>query len=373
MRKDIIKNMLVISMQGMGDLLLFTPAFSCLRKNYPDAKISVLIMDKAKDIVKGNPDIDEIIEYDYSERRNLFKTIRFMLLLRKKRFDVSICAYPSGLRSALVGYFSGAKIRIGQKLSFTRKLPFLFTNNVPVTEIKHAVEMNLDLLGAIGLDIARCPRKLFTPVSGDDAEFAKEFFANNGVKEKELVIAVHPGVSEGGIHRSWSKANFAELIDDLLNKYNAKVILIGGPADKSALEEIYAATGRKPIILKGVPINRMAAILKISTLFIGNNSGPMHIAASVGTPTVAMFGDTDPKIHAPHGNKSVILRKDLRCSPCHYPFLHGVVEGAKPGRGFVRGRFVCSEGDFKCMKLITVSDVLTAVEALLKDIGNGHS
>lgn len=364
-----IKRILVISGQGIGDLLLFTPALHSLRKNFPGAKISVLITKKCKDIILGNPNVDDLILFDYQERSNLLYAFFFISSIRRKKFDLSICAYPSGLRSALIGYLSGATIRVGQRLSFSKKLPFLFTVNVEVRDIKHAVEMNLDLLRALKLKIDQSPQKLFMLISKDDERFAEELKAKNNIKSDGLLIAIHPGVSEGGLHRAWPKQNFVALIDNLADKFDARIFLIGGPAERELIDDIYKLAKKKPIKVTGISINSIAALLKSCTLFIGNNSGPMHVAASVGTPTVALFGDTDPRIHAPYGNKSIIVRKDLSCSPCHYPFLHGTLDLAKPGRGFVRGRFNCIEGDFKCMKLITVTDVLEALDLLLKDIG----
>ncbi len=363
-----IKRILVISGQGIGDILLFTPALYLLRKNFPEAKISVLITKKCKDIILGNPNVDDLILFDYQERSNLLYAIFFIFSIRRKKFDLSICAYPSGWRSALIGYLSGARIRVGQRLSFLRRFHFVFTVNVEVRDIKHAVEMNLDLLRALELKVDQFPKKLFMPISEDDERFFEELKAKNNIKDDDLLIAIHPGVSEGGIHRAWPKQNFVALIDNLTDKFDAKIVLIGGPAENELIDGIYELAKKKPVKVSGVSINSVAALLKNCTLFIGNNSGPMHVAASVGTPTVALFGDTDPRIHAPYGNKSVVVRKDLACSPCHYPFLHGTLELAKPDRGFAKGRFNCVEGDFKCMKLITVTDVLGAVEFLLKDI-----
>lgn len=364
-----IKRILVISGQGMGDLLLFTPALHLLRENFPGAKISVLITEKSKDIILGNPNVDEPVLFDYQKRLDPLYAIFFIFSIRRKKFDLSICAYPSGLRSALIGYLSGARIRVGQRLSFLRRFHFLFTVNVEVRDIKHAVEMNLDLLRALKLKIDQSPAKLFMPIAEDDERFVEELKVKNNIKNNDLLIAIHPGVSEGSIHRAWPKQNFVALINNLADKFNARIFLIGGSTEKGLIEDIYDLAKKKPIKVTGVSINSIAALLKNSTLFIGNNSGPMHVAASVGTPTVALFGDTDPRIHAPYGNKSIVVRKDLSCSPCHYPFLHGTLDLAKPDRGFVKGRFSCIEGDFKCMKLITVTDVSEAVDLLLKDIG----
>lgn len=356
-------------MQGLGDLLLFSPAFACLRESYPHAKVSALIMKNKEEVISGNPGLDDIIVYDQSTKSDLVKNLSFISILRKKKYDIVICAYPSGLRSAVVAYLTGAKTRVGQALSFTKKLPFLLNIRVALSEVKHAVEMNMDLLSAIGIDTSRCRREVLLPLSKEDIRFAEGLFAKNLIKNSDMIITVHPGVSEGGAHRSWSGDKYAELIDLLGSEPDAKVILMGGPADQKLISEIRGSLRTKPLVISGISIKKMATILKLSTLFIGNNSGPMHIAASVGTPTVAIFGDTDPRIHGPYGNRSIIVRKDLPCSPCHYPFLHGAVKGAEPGKGFVSGKFICSEGDFKCMKLITVSDVLGAARSILHDIG----
>ncbi len=348
--------------------MLATPALSLLRKNFPKANIAILSLKRTKCVILGNSNVDKIFTYDHDASTRLFEVFWLIFKLRKEKFDLSICLYPSGLRSAFVGFLSGARIRVGQKLIFFKKFPFLFTIKVNVSQVKHAIDMNLDLLKALKLNVEDEPKTLFMPISNSDEKSVSEFKEKNNIKNKDLLIAIHPGVSEGGMHRCWPKQNFIELINKLAGMFNAKILLIGGPSEVNLIEEIYNLAKEKPIKVINLSLNAVAALLKDSSLFIGNNSGPMHIASSVKTPTVAIFGDTDPRIHAPYGNRNIVVRKKLFCSPCHYPFLHGTISCAKKGRGFVKGRFVCATNDFKCMKEITVSDVLLAVEALLHNI-----
>jgi ADP-heptose:LPS heptosyltransferase len=352
----------VICLQGIGDLLLLTPALSLLRKGYPKAEISILISNKAKDVVLGNPNIDELIVFKH-ENKNIFRIFKLLRYLSRKHYDLSICSYPTGLRSALAGYISGAKIRIGQDVWPLRKFPFLFTNKIKVSEVKHAVEMNLDLLKPLKLNPDISNRKLFFPLEGKHKEFVKELRKINHIADRDFTVCIHPTACAES--RRWPIDRFIELANNLVEMFNATIILLVAANEKNIANEIEKGVKKPLLAMVGAPLKTVAAMIESASLFIGNNSGLMHIATSVETPTIGLFGDTDPRIHSPYGRKYIIVRSNLDCSPCYYPHLHGTLECAKLGRGVVRRKFKCMRNNYECMKLISVGDVLKAVEYLI--------
>lgn len=359
------KKILVISLQGVGDLVLLTPALSLLRKTFPNAYISMMILKHLKDVIDGNPDVDEIITYDTKKDRSFARLVALVFRLRQARFDISICAYPTGLRSALLGYVSGANTRVGQKLHALRRFPCLFNKQVNVNAVKHAVEMNLDLVKAIGgLPDALIPKLVF-PLTSAHRESIREFEKKMGIADEDTVICIHPGASKWGKSRLWSPEKFAEVANKLSEEFRAKVVILGTGTEKDAVEKINAAMTIKPVLFLDMPLKIMAALVEKSDLFIGINSGPMHIAAAVGAPTIGLFGDTDPRIHRPYGERCVVIRKGLECSPCYYPHLHGTIPEAKLGGGVVNKRFVCEHDNFACMRAISVEDVLAVAREML--------
>jgi ADP-heptose:LPS heptosyltransferase len=130
---------LIISLQGIGDAILITPLISSLRKNIKNIEISVLTFRQNSGVLAGNKDIDELICIDRKDTNNLFRIVSLIKELRRKKFKISICAYPGGLRTAFLSYLSGARERLGQDLSIFKKYRQLFTELAPISEIKHAV------------------------------------------------------------------------------------------------------------------------------------------------------------------------------------------------------------------------------------------
>ncbi|MCK5306109.1 MAG: glycosyltransferase family 9 protein [Candidatus Omnitrophica bacterium] len=357
------RKILVISMQGIGDLLLITPALSLLRRNFPQSIISVLVLSNAKDIILGNPDIDRVIIYDH-KKKSIFAILKFILKLRKEGFNLSICAYPSGLRAIFVGFLTGAPLRIGQNLVCVKKIPFLLTHKIDVIKVKHAVDMNIDLIKTLGQVSNDKKKQLVMPINQTDTEFVLRYKRRHDISDTNIFICIHPGVSKLGESRRWPLDKFIKLSDRLVEEYNARIVFIGIEDDRAALNEINGTMNKKQLVVVNWPIKRVSALIKSCDLFIGNNSGPMHIAAAVKTTTIGLFGDTDPRIHGPYGENNIVVRKNLNCSPCFYPFLHGTLDCARLDRCIGRGRPKCIKSEFECMKSIEVDDVLKEVKKI---------
>ncbi len=359
------RNILVISLQGLGDLLLTTPLLANLKANFKDSKLTVLTFKANVAVLSRNPHVDVIISFEPTKINDI---LLMLFRLWRERFDLSICAYPSGLRSAFLGYLSGAKERFGQEFSLFNNYRWLFTRQMTIKEVKHAVLMNLDFLELLNVDPLRADTRLILNLTEEDLKFSSDFLKNNKIEKKEPIVAIHAG---GGrftaAYRNWPLERFAKVADDLIERFNAKVILIGGTGDKASEEVILHIMKHKPITTVGMAsLKQTAALIQKADILICNNSGPMHIAATLKTPTVSIFGSADPRIHRPWGESHIVLQKSFKCCPCYYPFFRDTLEETKLKNSWSGKRFRCKTNDYRCLSSIVVEDVLNAAEAILK-------
>ena len=317
-----------------------TPALAALRKGFPDSHISLLISPWVREIFDGNPDIDEIIIYDgKGQERTLQGKIRFIQSLRKRNFDTGIVMQPRSYKAAFLVYLSGSQDRIGyshylRNLFLTRTLEF---PRVPF----HDVDMFLDLALSLGVTPGR--REPYLPLSTKAEHWADKFLEEEGVKSGELLIGINPGAFKQS--KRWPEPRYAQLSDILIKDFRAKVIVFQGRDEDEIIGRVSALMREKAIIAR-TGIKELGALCRRCKLFIGNDTGPMHVAAASGTPVIALFGPADPTRSRPLGRHHVVIKKDLPCSPC--------------------SRKVCTE--LTCMKSISVEDVLQAIRLQLERI-----
>ena len=328
----------------IGDVVLSTPVIKAIRDSYPDAHIAFMVRPYAEALVDGNPYLDEVIIYDkFGKHKSFLNTIRFALGLKKKKFDLAIMLHPTN-RSHLIAFFAGIPKRIG----YDRKLSFLLTKKVPHTKQegkKHESEYTFDLLKEI--NIIGKPDELFVPLHRKDLDKVDEIFEKNNLSKDDTIITVNPGAS--CISKKWSADNFAILSDEIVSRFKAKIIIVTDKASIENATQVESKMQNKPINLAGkTTVGELAVIISKSNLFISNDSGPVHIAAAVGTPVISIFGRKDPglspKRWGPLSKKSAVFHKDVGCDVC---FAHN-----------------CKLG-FKCLKAITTTEILEVVDSLL--------
>lgn len=361
-------NILVVSLQGIGDLLLATPLLHGLKVAYPGSRLTVLTFETNRDILNNNPDVGQVIVFKAAQKRNIFKILGLIGKIRSEHFNLSICAYPSGLRSAFIAYLGGVGERLGQGLSQFRGFNWLFTRQVPITEIKHAVLMNMDFLKILGIDPKGVNPEVIFRIGEGDLKFARDFLRLNGISDSDLVIAIHAGGGEfTASYRSWPLERFAKVADILADRYKAKIIFIGGKNDESAVNSVKKMMSQEAIIAAGkISLGQTAALLTRTKLLLCNNSGPMHIAAALNVRTVSIFGSADPRIHRPWGSGHAVLQNPLECSPCYYPTFRDTLEETKQRNSWVGKRFKCRAGDYRCLTSITVDQVVEAAEHIIR-------
>lgn len=364
------RNILIISLQGIGDLLLATPLMRGIKLAYPDSKIVVLTLETNKEVLKLNSFVDKVIALNLYHKNNPFKIAKLLYMIKKENFDLSICTYPSGLRSAFIAYFSGIRERFGQRLNLFRNYGWLFTKQVPITEVKHAILMNLDFLFLLGIDPKNVGTDPVFCIDDSDTRAAESFLRFNGIESSDPLISIHAGGGKfTAAYRNWPLENFAKVADYLIERVKAKIIFIGGEND---IPQIMSAAGMmrgKPVVAAGrLSLKETAAVLGHSRFLICNNSGPMHIAAALHIPTVSIFGSADPRIHRPWGEGHMVIQNQLECAPCYYPFFRDTLEETKIKNSWVSKKFICRNGDYRCLTTVSVDQVIEAVEAALRVI-----
>ena len=335
------QRILIIRTDRIGDVLLSTPVIKNLRLVFPSSNIAMMVGPYAADIVRTNPYLNEVIVYDKDGlHRPWWASVKFSLFLRKKHFDLALILHPTN-RVHIVSFFAGIPKRIG----YDRKLGFLLTDRIKHTKQlgeKHELEYSLDLIRYLGIEPKE--KDLFMPIREESERWVDELFRQEGIKPTDKLLAIHPAASCPS--KIWPAHRFSEVADRLIKEYGFRVIVIAGPRDVRLAEEVIKNMHHSAINLAAkTSVSQLASVLKRCNLFISNDSGPVHIASAVGTPVISIFGRNQrglsPLRWGPVGKLDKILHKEVGCLEC---LAHNCVK------------------DFICLKAISVSDVLDAVD-----------
>jgi len=347
-----VKKILVIESGGIGDLLRVFPAIECLRTNFPEAEISILASPSAKEVLSlfsGRKILSNVIDYDLKGmHRSFLKKLLLISVLRKRRYDLLYAPGKGvGMREqAVMAFMIGAPHRLGFKENekgFLHTVEVEFRENVPI------LKQNLSILEAAGLDIPR--REIEIDISEKDTVEAEKFLREHDFNDSYPLISIHTGSSWNRGFLSWPLDKYISLIKILISELGAKVIIIGDKSERESGERIIREIqGTKIISTIGkTTIGRMVALIKLSDIYIGNDSGPLHIANALRKKSVGIFGPTLPEQVLTPFERCITVKKDLPCSPC---YLHQ--------HNFV---FDCVEK--KCLDLITTDEVMAGVRQLI--------
>ena len=337
-----IKNILIINVNWIGDVLFTTPFIRSLREAYPESYIACLLHPRCVEMLQANPRIDEIILYDEEyEHRGFWGKFRLIREIGKRRFDTAFILHRS-FTKALIAYLAGIKERIGYP---TKKRSFLLTKSAeePGHEA-HKVEYFLNVARSAGIRVLDNSYEFF--INKKDRDFVSDFLRKNGLRDEDLLVMLCPGGNWEP--KRWPTENFAGLADALIDKYGAKIIIAGANKDGLLAEDIRLKMKGKPFIACGkTTLKELGALFERAGLVVANDTGPMHIAVAMKAPVIALFGPTSPAITGPYGsgNYKVIFKdKDASCEvPCY--------------------DVKCK--DNRCMAAIKVEDVLAAADGML--------
>lgn len=340
-----IRSILVIRMFGVGDAVLVSSIIKGLKRK-KKLNISVLCTDETKGIFLLS-DADKIYSLKLSNPLDIISKIK---QIRKEEFDVIIDTETFANFSSIIQFFLKGKYKIGYSRSIRSKL---YDDAIEFNPNIHTFYTFQDLFSSANLD-SNLKYLLPLNVKKEDETFISKFLSDLLKKEKNvLLIGIHPGTGDTATHRRWMPERFAELADYLIEKYNAKVFLSGTPKERELLQYIAGLMKNKPFIISNLSLSQFVALTKRFDLFISNDTGPMHIAASMGTTTLGLFGPNTPLRWAPLNRKSVYIYHKLPCSPCIQTHL-----GIVPNRCLLYPTA-------KCMELISVDEVKNTCERIL--------
>lgn len=340
-----VRSILLIRLDHIGDVIYSTPIPQNLKSHYRGAKITFLVASWAKEIVMNNPYVDEVICYDTPwfdrNRKRAFEFKIFFKLaeeLRRHKYDLGL-DLRGDFRHILLMALASVKFRVGYGITGAA---FLLHRKVNYRDGVHSLEHNLDLLRSMGIEIITYQPQLYS--SEKDEKSVQDFLKANNLTDRDFIAIIHP---YGGYpSKNWLDERFAELMDILCKDYQAKIILIGNEKDKSNIEGIIRINQATAINAAGkTSLGNLLALIQKSAVFIGVDSGPSHLAASVGVPMVVLYSASNTiQDWGPRSDKAVIIQKDIPCKDCQ--------------------KLDCSHNI--CMDLISVDDVLDGVKQLIQ-------
>ena len=342
---------LVIQFWGIGETILVLPAIEALRKKFPRAEINVLATSRNKDVFYKNKNISNIITL----KLNPLSIFNF-IIKNIKKYDLVIDMEEYLNISSIISFFIGTRV-IGYSHDSRSKL---YSKKVRYNDKQHAVQTFLDLVK--GLDIVYNTEKLpKLNFSLKDKNFVDRFLKDKDIKNRDFFVCVAPGAAESAKARIWPYERYAELCDETISRYNTKIIFVGALNENELIGSIQKSMENKDKSINAagkIALNQLFYLISKAKLFIGNDAGPMHIAAAQGVKTIGLFGPNLPLRFGPYGKGNIGLYKGYNCefSPCI-----NVHKGQVPDCLYPK-----SSNDYqKCMKNISVDDVLKEVEKLV--------
>jgi ADP-heptose:LPS heptosyltransferase len=294
------KSILIISFSHIGDVVLSTAVIPPLQRYFPDAKISILVGPKACDILWGDVRLNKIIVFDNKGQHKGFKgLLKLVNELTNMKFDLVV-----NLRDAFWANFIGGK---------SWNMPLLQRLSPNYREL-HAVDRYLNVLNRNGGIKSNdgIPKILLQDY---EKQQAFDFLSQNNVNLGDTIIGIHPGGSWK--YKLWPIKRFVNLGDYLSQEFNAKVLIFAGPDEADLQTQMAELMRSRPILVRNLGLRQLAALIQRCHLYIGNDTGPMHIAAAMGTQVVSMFGSTNASRSGPYGNGHIVISTKLGCAPCH--------------------------------------------------------
>lgn len=314
------KRILIIRLSSIGDVLHATPVAKALKTACPSCRITWIVSKTAAGLLNGNPYIDEILiwsreDFEAAAKNRRFGQLRKLWLelkvfYRQKSFDIALDIHGLFLTGAIL-YASKTPRRIG--MAKTRELNrFFMTEQAPDPESGHVIDRYLSVLRPLGIQAK--DRTMTLLVSQENEKRAAQFFRQNGLDESKPIVMVNPKTSWRS--KNWPPKHFAACLR-LIDK-TAQVILCGGPQDAPDADEIKKLAGRSAVNAAGrTSLPELAALLKKSAVLLTGDTGALHIAIALGTPTVSLWGPTSPQQYGPLAGNHKTLLSPHSCRGCH--------------------------------------------------------
>lgn len=347
--KGKVDKILLVRLDHIGDLLMATPAISALRKKFPKALIDLLGGKRAQDVFRGNKDINRVLTFDatwYDPRRGNelwpVDIISTILKLRREKYHIAVDLRGDFRVIFLFLWLTGIPIRIG---FHNLGLGFLLTDSVNYDPNKSYRDLNFDALSPLNIEQDDGNAKFF--VTEEDEDYIGVLLKQNDIKSGDRIIGISPTTNR--IEQRWDEKRFAEVADRLIEEFHVKVLLLSAIPDAALARLMTQHMKHRVIDLAGkTTLSQLAALMKKLALYIANDSGPMHLAIALNTPTIGLFGTTSIRKSWPYQQHSSFFRAITSEVDCERP---------------------CYEKDCdpkRCFDLISVDEVYKAASDILK-------
>jgi predicted lipopolysaccharide heptosyltransferase III len=349
-------HILLIRLRLIGDVVFTTPAVRALRRHFPASRLAYLVEEAAAPVVAGNPHVDEVLVLSRERGfERLAADVRMLQELRRHRFDVAI-DFHGGPRAAWLTWTSGARRRIGYSIPGRSWMYTDVVKRARELRPRHSVENQWDLLAPLGIPSPDAALDA-TEMTEDPAARARvdARLAACGIAETDELVVIH--VSAGNPFRRWPAEAFAKLAASLAAGRSRRIVLTSGPSDHEAASAIGrqartligAADASRIVATEDFDLAELRALVGRAALFVGGDSGPLHIAGTTATPIVGLYGPTLPVRSQPWRDPAIASEAidvpGLECRPCD--------------------QRVCVPGDFRCLTRIAPEAVVAAAERLL--------
>ncbi|MCX6577481.1 MAG: glycosyltransferase family 9 protein [Candidatus Aminicenantes bacterium] len=350
-----LKKILLIRLRRIGDIIMTTPAVALLKTRLPGASLTYLVEEPYRRLVEGNPYLDRVIVVKKNQKFRDF--VKLILQVRAEGYD-ALLDFHGGPRASWITFFSKARLKIGYRI---KHKGFLYDIRVPRGREEgdeggfvHSVENHANLVRALGIafDESAIPPLVHPDPTKEEAQRIRKILEEKGALRSKNVV-LHIGA--GNEFRDWGIENITGLVRRLARLPGLKIVMVGSAsevdqrAETDILEELAAAgasDSQNIISLVGLlNLIELKEVIARAALFVGPDSGPMHVAASTSTPIVAYFGPTLPAHFAPWKAKAIFIEKAMDCRPC------------KQRR--------CVTADFRCLRSITPDEVFAACRNFL--------
>ena len=361
-----VKRILVVRLDEIGDVVMTTPFLRELRRNLLDAWITLVVKPSVYNLVELCPYVNEVLTYDWNTRGRFGQLRRHLWAFRlawrrllKRRFNLAVLPRwdADTYHGSFLIYFSGAPWRVGysenvidHKQRTNGSFDSLFTHALEDNTLKHEVDHNLDMIRFLGGTVQEDRLELWMEEA--DETFAERVFKSNSIYPDDLLIAFGPGAWES--KRMWPHSNFVELGAWLKTKYDARILVVGGKGEESLGQEIQRKLGDAVINVVGqTTLRQTASLLKHCQLHVGNDAGPMHLAAAERVPVIEI------SCHPLNGSP-LHPNSPIRFSPWGVPYR--VIQ---PGKAIASCSNGCTSAQTHCILGITVERVKEALVELL--------
>lgn len=337
---------MVIRTDRMGDVILSTPVLEAIKSSSPNSYVAFMVSPYTRDVLKDNPHLDDVIIDEYKDAYKGMKGFfRLVKRIRNGKFDVAVLLHPT-FRLAILLFLSGIRYRIGTgyrwyQMLFNRKIYQHRKKN-----LRHESDYNMDMLKPLGIRSERILAKVY--LSEDEEDFGDRILKDLEIKREHILLAIHPGSGNSSLNLPIKI--MAQAADNLIEDIGAKVLITGTEQEKGLAHLMENYMRNKPINLVGrTNLRELASLLKRVDVLISNSTGPMHLTAALGRPTVAIFCPifaAGPIRWGPLGeNHEVILPPVpicFKCKPRSCPY-------------------------YDCMDKIKAEQIVSKVKAILKE------